>query len=167
MLDGLRQGLVRPAPFRSGVKKALELHLKHKPTRVSRSRIKRLRGLSRPQYRLRVGDIRVFYDVKKRKSRSSPSSRKPKRRHGSTPKGSHAKPREVALAAVKDDLSKYLRLAASEEIVRYRYGTGLTRANYDVDLDSERFLMVKSDSEWLNLVLNWHEQLKRLAPAEP
>jgi hypothetical protein len=26
-------------------------------------RIKRLRGLSQPQYRLRVGDIRVFYDV--------------------------------------------------------------------------------------------------------
>jgi mRNA interferase RelE/StbE len=29
----------------------------------ARSRIKRLRVLSRPQYRLRVGDIRVFYDV--------------------------------------------------------------------------------------------------------
>lgn len=29
----------------------------------SRSRIKRLRGLSRPQYRLRVGEIRIFYDV--------------------------------------------------------------------------------------------------------
>ena len=27
------------------------------------SRIKRLRGLAQPQYRLRVGDIRVFYDV--------------------------------------------------------------------------------------------------------
>lgn len=25
--------------------------------------MKRLRGLSRPQYRLRIGDIRVFYDV--------------------------------------------------------------------------------------------------------
>jgi mRNA interferase RelE/StbE len=30
---------------------------------VSKSRIKRLRGLSQPQYRLRVGDVRVFYDV--------------------------------------------------------------------------------------------------------
>lgn len=30
---------------------------------VSRSRIKRLRGLSRPQFRLRVGEVRVFYDV--------------------------------------------------------------------------------------------------------
>jgi mRNA-degrading endonuclease RelE of RelBE toxin-antitoxin system len=38
-------------------------HLRFEPTKVSRSRIKRLRGISRPQYRLRVGDIRVFYDV--------------------------------------------------------------------------------------------------------
>ena len=50
-------------PVRSGVKKALEVHLAHEPTRVSKSRIKKLRGLSQPQYRLRVGDIRVFYDV--------------------------------------------------------------------------------------------------------
>jgi mRNA-degrading endonuclease RelE of RelBE toxin-antitoxin system len=30
---------------------------------ASRSRIKRLRGLARPQFRLRVDEIRVFYDV--------------------------------------------------------------------------------------------------------
>jgi mRNA-degrading endonuclease RelE of RelBE toxin-antitoxin system len=41
----------------------MEEHLRHEPTRTSRSRIKRLRGVRRPQYRLRVGDIRVFYDV--------------------------------------------------------------------------------------------------------
>ena len=29
----------------------------------SEASIKRLRGLVRPQYRLRVGEIRVFYDV--------------------------------------------------------------------------------------------------------
>ena len=45
------------------VRDALEEHLRHEPHQVSRSRIKRLRGLSRPQYRLRVGEIRVFYDV--------------------------------------------------------------------------------------------------------
>ena len=45
------------------IAEALEQHLTHEPTRVSKSRIKRLRGLSQPQYRLRVGDIRVFYDV--------------------------------------------------------------------------------------------------------
>lgn len=50
-------------PMRTGVKKALEVHLTHEPAKVSRSRIKRLRGLAQPQYRLRVGDIRVFYDV--------------------------------------------------------------------------------------------------------
>jgi mRNA-degrading endonuclease RelE of RelBE toxin-antitoxin system len=52
-----------PARVRSQVRDALEVHLRFEPTRVSRSRIKRLRGVSRPQYRLRVGDIRVFYDV--------------------------------------------------------------------------------------------------------
>jgi mRNA-degrading endonuclease RelE of RelBE toxin-antitoxin system len=45
------------------VRDALEVHLKHEPRKVSRSRIKQLRGLRKPQYRLRVGDIRVFYDV--------------------------------------------------------------------------------------------------------
>jgi mRNA-degrading endonuclease RelE of RelBE toxin-antitoxin system len=50
-------------PIRTGIAKALEAHLTHEPTKISKSRIKRLRGLSQPQYRLRVGDIRVFYDV--------------------------------------------------------------------------------------------------------
>lgn len=48
---------------RSTVKEAVETHLRHQPEKVSRTRIKRLRGISRPQYRLRVADIRVFYDV--------------------------------------------------------------------------------------------------------
>ncbi len=51
------------ASARAAVKAALETHLRHEPQKTSRSRIKRLRGLSRPQYRLRVEDIRVFYDV--------------------------------------------------------------------------------------------------------
>ena len=50
-------------PIRTGVAEALAVHLTHEPTKTSKSRIKRLRGLSQPQYRLRVGDIRVFYDV--------------------------------------------------------------------------------------------------------
>ena len=41
----------------------IEKHLRHEPTRASKSRIKMLRGLRHPQYRLRIGDIRVFYDV--------------------------------------------------------------------------------------------------------
>ena len=51
------------AATKPSVKEALETHLRHEPTKVSKSRIKRLRGVTRPQYRLRVGEIRVFYDV--------------------------------------------------------------------------------------------------------
>ena len=52
------------ANVRAEVADAIERHLRHEPTKTSKTRIKRLRGLSRPQYRLRVGDdIRVFYDV--------------------------------------------------------------------------------------------------------
>jgi len=51
------------ANVRADIPTALETHLRHQPAKVSRSRIKRLRGLRQPQYRLRVGDIRIFYDV--------------------------------------------------------------------------------------------------------
>lgn len=51
------------ANLRTTVREALETHLRHEPTKTSRSRIKRLSGLSRPQYRLRVGEVRVFYDI--------------------------------------------------------------------------------------------------------
>jgi mRNA interferase RelE/StbE len=42
---------------------AIETHLRHEPDRVSRSRIKRLRGRRTATYRLRVGNFRIFYDV--------------------------------------------------------------------------------------------------------
>jgi mRNA interferase RelE/StbE len=48
---------------RSTVQDAIERHLRYDPERTSRSRIRRLRGISRPQYRLRVGEIRIFYDI--------------------------------------------------------------------------------------------------------
>ena len=51
------------AHYRAEVKDAIERYLRHEPTKTGKSRIKRLRGLSRPQYRLRVGEVRVFYDV--------------------------------------------------------------------------------------------------------
>jgi mRNA interferase RelE/StbE len=51
------------ANVRADIRTALETHLRHEPKKVSRSRIKRLRGLRKPQYRLRVGEVRVFYDV--------------------------------------------------------------------------------------------------------
>jgi mRNA interferase RelE/StbE len=51
------------ANVRATLRAALERHLRHKPEKTSRSRIKRLRGVRRPQYRLRVNEVRVFYDV--------------------------------------------------------------------------------------------------------
>jgi mRNA interferase RelE/StbE len=51
------------ANVRADIRTALETYLRHQPAKVSRSRIKRLRGLRQPQYRLRVGEIRIFYDV--------------------------------------------------------------------------------------------------------
>ena len=51
------------AAHRPAVKQAIETHLRHQPMKESKSRIKRLRGIQRPGYRLRVGEVRVFYDV--------------------------------------------------------------------------------------------------------
>ena len=48
---------------RSIAREAIEKYLRYEPQRTSKSRMKKLRGISRPQYRLRVGEIRVFYDV--------------------------------------------------------------------------------------------------------
>ena len=49
------------------VKDAIREHLRYEPTKVSRSRIKRLRGVAQPQFRLRVDDVRIFYDVVERR----------------------------------------------------------------------------------------------------
>lgn len=51
------------AYHRAALAEALETHLRHEPAKVSKSRIKRLRGLSRPQYRLRINEFRIFYDI--------------------------------------------------------------------------------------------------------
>ncbi len=53
---------IRPF-YRRQILDVVELHLQHAPTRTSRSRIKRLRSLQSPEFRLRVGEFRVFYDV--------------------------------------------------------------------------------------------------------
>ena len=56
-LDGLRKYDA------TQIANAMERHLQHDPTKESKTRIKRLRGISNPDYRLRVGDYRVFYVV--------------------------------------------------------------------------------------------------------
>jgi hypothetical protein len=51
---------------------------------------------------------------------------------------------------------------------RYAFAGSTTMANYDVSPDGQRFVMVKDDSGSgrLNIVLNWFEELKRLAPTK-
>jgi mRNA interferase RelE/StbE len=48
---------------RGEVLDAIELHLRYEPEKTSKSRIKRLDGIEWPQYRLRIGEMRAFYDV--------------------------------------------------------------------------------------------------------
>ena len=51
------------ARFRAIIVAAMRTHLTHEPTKTSKSRIKRLRELRLPQYRLRIETIRVYFDV--------------------------------------------------------------------------------------------------------
>lgn len=51
------------ARYRTVVKKGLNVHLRNEPMKISRSRIKRLRKMEHPEYRLRLDPYRVFYDV--------------------------------------------------------------------------------------------------------
>ncbi|MSQ24690.1 MAG: hypothetical protein EXR49_00170 [Dehalococcoidia bacterium] len=52
------QGL--SAYVRVAVQGAIEARLRHEPTKTSKSKVKRLRRIAKPQFRLRVGDVRVF-----------------------------------------------------------------------------------------------------------
>lgn len=52
-----------PAHIRPVVRRAIEAHLRFHPSTTSRSRIKHLRSIGQPQYRLRVGTVPVFYDI--------------------------------------------------------------------------------------------------------
>jgi prevent-host-death family protein len=56
----------------------------------------------------------------KKKSTCSRSSRRPRRKRGSTIRA--PQPCRVALAKVKDELSRYLRMAESQEVVITRHG---------------------------------------------
>lgn len=61
--SAVREMRALPPYVRAQVRDAIERHRRHEPRRGSRSRIKRLRGLAQPQFRLRIADVRVFYDV--------------------------------------------------------------------------------------------------------
>jgi mRNA interferase RelE/StbE len=61
--EAQRQFHAVSAYHRAKIRRAIDRHLAINPTCESKSRIKRLRELKRPQYRIRVDDYRVFYDV--------------------------------------------------------------------------------------------------------
>ena len=64
MVDDAKDDLRRlRAVDRASVLDRIERHLTDQPMAQSRSRIKRLRAGTYPPYRLRVDDIRVYYDV--------------------------------------------------------------------------------------------------------
>ena len=64
LVDDAKAALRRMrATDRAKVLDRIERHLTDEPTAQSRSRIKRLRAGTYPPFRLRVDDVRVYYDV--------------------------------------------------------------------------------------------------------
>jgi prevent-host-death family protein len=91
--------------------------------------------------------------LQKHKSKSSRLSRKPRPKRGSTSR--ERRSRAVALAEVKDDLSKYLRLAVEEEIVITRHGR-----------PAGVLIGFGSEEDWFEYCLEHHpEFLRRIAEA--
>ena len=90
---------------------------------------------------------------RRRPLKSSRSSRNPKQRPGSP---STARPiRQVALAEVKDDLSRYLRLAESEEVLITRHGK-----------PAGILIGFETEEDWFDYRLEHHpEFLRRIASA--
>jgi prevent-host-death family protein len=84
----------------------------------------------------------------------SQSSRKPKRRAGLPSTGRPA--RQAALAEVKDDLSRFLRMAESEEILITRHGK-----------PAGVLIGFESEDDWFDYRLEHHpEFLRRIAEAQ-
>jgi len=52
------------AHLRSLLRDEIERHLRFEPKKESKSRIKKRKKSNRPQYRLRVDENRIFYDVR-------------------------------------------------------------------------------------------------------
>ena len=86
-------------------------------------------------------------------SKSSRLSRKPRQRVGSP--STERRMRRVALAEVKDDLSRFLRLAESEEILITRHGK-----------PAGVLIGFESEEDWFDYRLEHHPDfLRRVAEA--
>jgi mRNA-degrading endonuclease RelE of RelBE toxin-antitoxin system len=53
-----------PKAHHSAIRDGVERYLRHEPMKESKSRIKRMPALRQPQYRLRLDEYRVYYDVR-------------------------------------------------------------------------------------------------------
>ncbi len=80
-----------------------------------------MRGLRQPQYRLRVGEVRVFYDVSETTVEVLAIVAKPEATSWLAQFANRGV-KEVPLSEIKDDLSRYLREAETQEIVITRHG---------------------------------------------
>src|ERR1041385_7387801 len=88
-----------------------------------------------------------------KRSKSLRSSRKPRQRAAS--RGTRRPVRQAALAEVKDDLSRFLRLAESEEILITRHGK-----------PAGVLIGFESEDDWLDYRMEHHpEFLRRVAEA--
>jgi prevent-host-death family protein len=85
-------------------------------------------------------------------SKSSRSSRSAKRRPGSRRRV--RRPRRIALAKIRDDLSRYLRLAANEEILITRHGR-----------PAGVLIGFESENDWFEYQLENHPELLRRVEA--
>ena len=109
------------ANAQASVRSALERHLRHEPGKTRLRRIKGLRGIARPQYRLRVGEVRVFYDVSG--AAVEILAIVPKSEADLMTGAIRMSPmRQVPLSELKDDLARFLREAEKHEIVITRHG---------------------------------------------
>jgi prevent-host-death family protein len=88
-----------------------------------------------------------------KQSKSSRLSRKPRRHVGSP--STESQTRHVALAKIKDDLSRYLRLAETQEIVITRHGK-----------PAGVLIGFEKEEDWFDYRLEHHpESLRRIAEA--
>ncbi|UCC97410.1 MAG: PD40 domain-containing protein, partial [Phycisphaerales bacterium] len=73
------------------------------------------------------------------------------------------------MMAVSFETGPEFSASAPKELFSGRYESGRIAGNYDITPDGKRFIMIKpeegSEPTQINVVLNWLEELERLAPA--
>jgi len=107
---------------RAKVRDATDRHLIHTPTEEGKSRVKRLRGMRKPQYRLAMDDLRVYYDVEGVSVLVHGIGDKACADAWLSEEGGTGM-EQVPFAEVRDHLSRCLVEACEEPIVITKHGT--------------------------------------------